>query len=86
MMGVSQSKKSQVKIKILLPKGSRYSHLNVDGEIVLTKDDDFDILCFEINFSGYFPTLARLWPQNHPLIPPTPAVSSGDNCCFDQAP
>lgn len=71
-MGLSQSKKNRVKI-----------NLNVNGEIVLTKEVDFNILCFEINFNSYFPIPVPLWPQNLLPIPSTTAVSSEDNGCFD---
>ena len=71
-MGLSRSKKNRVKI-----------NLNVDGEIVLTKEVDFDMLCFEINFNGYFPILVPLWQQNLLPIPSTTVVSSEDSGCFD---
>ena len=45
------------------------------GELTLEQDVEFDVLCFDINFDGYFPAQIRLWPQNHPTAPPTPGVS-----------
>ena len=85
-MGSFLSKKNQVTIKNLLPKGKEFSHLNTCGEITLKKDVDFDVLCFDINFDGYFPARISLWPQNHLTAPATPAVSDfssvdkGYNC------
>ena len=74
-MGSIRSKREKVKIKNLLPRGTEFSHLNARGKITLKRDTDFDILCFEINFQGYFPAAVRLWPSNHPTSPPTPNVS-----------
>ena len=74
-MGSFLSKKNQVKIKNLLPKGKEFSHLNKCGEITLKKGVGFGVLCFGINFDGYFPAQIHVWPQNHLTAPPTPAVS-----------
>lgn len=74
-MGSIRSKREKVKIKNLLPRGNEFSHLNAKSKITLKRDIDFDILCFEINFQGYFPAAARLCPSNHPTSPPTPNVS-----------
>ena len=48
-MGCAQSKKN-VQIKNMLPKNHEIS--SVSGEIILKKDEDFDILCFEIDCFG----------------------------------
>lgn len=74
-MGSIRSKREKVKIKNLLPRGNEFSHLNAKSKITLKRDIDFDILCFEINFQGYFPAAVRLCPSNHPTSPPTPNVS-----------
>lgn len=42
------------------PKGKTYSHLLVGGKIVLSKDEDYKIVCTENNFEGYFNTLVYL--------------------------
>ena len=52
--------RDRVTIKNLLPKGKHFSHLKTNREIILKKDTDFDILCFEIKFEGYYPTLVCL--------------------------
>ena len=75
-MGSFLLKKNKVKIKTLLPKDSEIFQTSV--EIILRKNTDFDILCFDINIDGYFPARVRLWPQNHPTAPPTPVVSDDD--------
>ena len=33
--------------------------------VILSKDEDFDILFVEIDFSGYHKTCVRLWPEDH---------------------
>ena len=78
-MGSIHSRREKVKIKNMLPRGIEFSHLNKRGEIILRTDQDFDILCFEIKFEGYFLTVVRLWPSNHPTSLPTPDVSSIDD-------
>ena len=60
----------------MLPRGNEFSHLNSRGKVTLRQDEDFNILCFEINFDGYFLALVCLWPSNHPTSQPTPDVSS----------
>lgn len=77
-MGCVQSKKEGVILKNNLPKENEIS--KVAGEIVLKKDSDFNILCFDVNFDGYYTTRVRLWPENHPTTPPPmPDVSSIDS-------
>ena len=46
-----------------IPKGKTYSHLLVGGKIVLSKDEDFKIVCTENNFEGYFNALVCLWHE-----------------------
>ena len=38
----------------MLPKDHEIS--SVSGETILKKDEDFDILCFDINFDGFLAT------------------------------
>lgn len=78
-MGSMYQKREKVKMKNLLPRGVEFSHLNTRGEITLKRDRDFDILCFEINFQGYFLAVMRLLQSNHLTSPPTPNVSNIDN-------
>ena len=74
--GPIHSRRENVKIKNMLPRGSELSHLKKQGEIILRRDQDFDIICFKIKFEGYFPTVVGIWLSNHPTSPPTPDVSS----------
>ena len=62
----------------MLPK----NHEMVSGEITLKKDEDFDILCFDINLDGLLSDGVRLWPRNSPCTPPLTPVSddSGYDC------
>ena len=62
-MGIKLSKRNSIKIKNLLPKGSEYEHLDLDGETIIRKDTDFEIPEIENKTSGYFPSLVRLWPE-----------------------
>ena len=78
-MGSIHSRREKLKIKNFLPKGAKFSHLNTRGEIILKRDADFDILCFEINFQGYFPAIVRLWRSNHPKSPPAPNIFNIDD-------
>ena len=70
--------RQNVKIKNMLPK----NHETVSGEITLKKDEDFDVLCFDINFDGFLSTRVHLWPINSPCKPPMTPVSddSGYDC------
>ena len=53
---------------------------SVSDEIPLKKGEDFDLLCFDINFDGFLSTRVRLWPINSPsTLPPTP--DSDDSHC-----
>ena len=56
-MGCAQSKKN-VQIKNMLPKNLEIAP--VSGKVILKKDEDFDILCFEVNCDGFLPTRVRL--------------------------
>ena len=58
-MGSIHSRREKVKIKNNLPQGSEFSHLNIRGEIILRRDQDFNILCFEIKFEDYSPTVVH---------------------------
>ena len=69
--------KEKVKINTMLPKNHKTA--STSGEITLRKDDDFDILCFEINCDGFLPTRIRLWPINSPCTSPPTSVSYPDN-------
>ena len=66
-MGSAKSKKN-LQIKNMLPKNQEIS--SVSGEVILKKDENFDILCFDINFNGFLSTRVRLWPINSPSTPP----------------
>ena len=77
MMGCVQLKREEVTLKKNLTKSNEISKVN--GEIVLKKDSDFNFLCFDINFDGYYMARVPLWPENHPTtLPPTLDVSSID--------
>lgn len=56
-----------MQIKNILPKNHEISA--VHGEIILRKDEDFDVLCFDISFDGFLSTCVRLWPINSPATP-----------------
>ena len=79
-MGSELVKKNRIRIKNILdelmPK--------ISGKIVIKKDADFDVICFDIDIRGYYPTRVCLWPQNHRTWPPatselSPGVSSVDS-------
>ena len=73
-MGCVQSKKN-LQIKNMPPKNHEIS--SASGEIILKKDEDFDILCFDINFDGFLSKCVRLWSINSPSTPPpTPDLYS----------
>ena len=77
MMDFAQSKKN-VQIKNMLPKSHEIS--SVSGKIILKKDEDFDIFCFDTNFDGFLSTRVRLWPMNSPCtLPTTPDPESNDS-------
>ena len=76
-MGCVQLKKN-VRFKNMLPKNHEIS--SASGEIVLKKDEDLNILCFDINFDGFLSARVRLWPINSPCtLPPTPDPDSDDS-------
>ena len=56
-MGCVQSKQN-VQIKNILPKNHEISA--VHGGIILRKDEDFDVLCFDISFDGFLSTCVCL--------------------------
>lgn len=47
----------------------------VSGKILLTKDPDFHVLCFDLNIDSFYPARVHFWPQNHPTNPPKPDLS-----------
>ena len=53
-MGCALSKE-KIKINNMLPKNHGIG--STSGEITLRKDEDFDILCFEIKCDGFLPTM-----------------------------
>ena len=69
--------KDKIKINNMLPKTHEIA--STSGEITLRKDEDFDILCFEINCDGFSPTCIHLWPINSSCTPPPTSVSYSDN-------
>ena len=66
-----------VQIKNMLPKNHEIS--SVSGEIILKKDEDFDIFCFDINFDGNLSARVRLWPINSPCTSPATPDSDSDS-------
>ena len=74
---------SKVKIVDNVPKGDNYSYLRCFREIVLSKDEDFHFLFVEIDFSGYYKTYIRLWPEDHVVCnsPSQNSDDSGVDCC-----
>ena len=79
-MGCAQSKKT-VQIKNMLPKNHEIS--SVSGEIILKKDEDFYIFCFDISFDGFLSTRVPLWPINSPCTPPPTPDSDSDDSGYD---
>ena len=61
------AKRDKLKVKSILPKEENIP--KASGEIVLRKDTDLDILCFDRNIDGFYSVSVRLWPQNHPTAP-----------------
>ena len=62
----------------MLPKS--YEISSSPGKIVLKKDEDFDILCFDIYSDGFLSTRVCLWSINSPCTPPpTPDPDSDDS-------
>ena len=50
---------------------------------MLSKDEDFDFLFVEIDFSGYHNIYVRLWPEDHVAryFPFQNSDDSGVDCC-----
>ena len=46
-------------------------------KIVVRKDEDFDILCLDLDFDGYFLTIVQVLPDNFLNRPQTPNISFG---------
>ena len=61
-MGSVLAKKSRIKTKNILDENMPRASV----EIVIRKDVDFDVICFDIDIKRFYPTHVRLWPQNHP--------------------
>ena len=80
MMGCVQSKKN-VQIKNMFPKNHEIS--SVSGEIILKKDEDFDIYFFDIKFDGFLSTCICFWPINSPCTQPLTLDSDSDDSGFD---
>ena len=76
MMGCVRSKE-KVLVKNILPKDHEIS--SASGEIILKKDEDFDMLCLDINFYGFLSTRVHLWPVNSPTAPPLSTPDSSDS-------
>ena len=62
--GCAQSKQN-VQVKNMLPKNHEIAF--VSGEIILKKDENFEIIYLEINFDGFLSTHVRLRPINSPI-------------------
>ena len=73
--------KEKVKINNMLPKNHEIA--STYGEITLRKDEDFDILCFEINCDGFLPTCIHLWSINSLCNPPPTPDSISDDSGYD---
>ena len=41
-----------------------FDYLRPRGEILVKKDEDFHVICFEINDKGWFTAIAHHWPNN----------------------
>ena len=52
--------KNKLKIKSLIPEGESFNYLIPRGEILIWKDEDFDVICFETNAEGWFPAIVQL--------------------------
>ena len=63
-----------VQIKNMLPKNNEISSSEF-GEIILKKDEEFDILCFDVNFDGFLSTRTCFWLIN----PPSAAVMTANS-------
>ena len=68
-MGLGQSKKDRAKVKVI-----NNNFLFTVGKIVVRKGEDFDILCLDLDFYGYFLTVVRAWPENCLSRPQTPNI------------
>ena len=65
--------KEKIKIKNLPPKYHEIT--STSGETMLKKDEDFDLLSFEVNFDGFLPRRVCLWTINSPYALPTTPFS-----------
>ena len=62
-----------MKMKKLLPKDS--DPFFEKGEIILSKDENVNILLISVDFDRYFSVVVCIWPNDCEQIPPTPSVS-----------
>ena len=72
-MGSVASKKRKLKIKNVIPKDKDMQRAS--GKMLLRKDPDIDVFCFDLSIDGFHSAPVRLSPQNHPMNPPTPNLS-----------
>ena len=72
-----------MKIVDNVPKRDDYLHLHYFGEIILWKDEDFDFLFVEIDFSGYHKKYVYLWLEDHVVsnLSSQNSDDSGVDCC-----
>lgn len=62
-----------MKMKNLLQKDS--DPFFEKGEIILSKDENVNILLISVDFDRYFSVVVCIWPNDCEKIPPTPSVS-----------
>ena len=43
-------------------------YLKLTGEIVVKKDEEFDVSCFEIRANSWYSATVRLWPKKENQI------------------
>ena len=83
-MGLIQTMK--IKIRDITPKEKSFDYLKPRGEIVIRKDEDFDIPVFEIRAEGWYSATVHLWPksksENECLTPRVSYVSA--NSGYDE--
>lgn len=53
-------KNRKIKIVDVLPKGKYLDYQTRQGEIVIRKDEDFDIPCFNVRAKGWYSATVRL--------------------------
>ena len=55
--------KKKIKIIDVMLKGKKYDYLRPKGEIILQRDEDFDVICFDIREEGWCTNTVYLWPR-----------------------